>query len=185
VPRGLTLVELLITLAIAALLLRLAVPGVRDLLAAQRAAAASNGVVSAVHLARSAAITFRVSVVLCPSRGGRCGSQANWPEGGLIFGDENGNAEYDDGERLFGAMPALERGALLRWRSFRNRSYLRFEPSGLTAWQNGHFQYCPASGDIRHARQVIINSAGRTRVAHDTDGDGIREDAAGRDLRCS
>jgi len=184
VPRGLTLVELLITLAIAALLLRIAIPGAEQLLAAQRAAAASNGIVGAVNLARSAAITFRVSVVLCPRRDNRCGARADWPGGALIFGDANGNAQYDAGERVFGAMPPLERGASLHWRSFRNRSYLRFEPSGLTAWQNGHFQYCPASADVRHARQVIVNSAGRTRTARDTDGDGVREDAAGRDLTC-
>lgn len=182
--RGLSLVELLVVLVLAGLLLRVAMPGLQQLVATQRASAASNGIVSAVRLARSAAITFRVPVVLCPSRGGRCGAQSDWPGGALIFADVNGNAEFDEGERLFGGMPALERGATLRWRSFRNRSYLRFEPVGLTAWQNGNFQYCPASGDPRHARQVIVNSAGRTRLARDSDGDGIREDAAGRDLSC-
>jgi len=175
---------MLVVLALAALLLRFALPGFQDLLAGQRAAAASNGIIGAVRLARSAAITFRVPVVMCPSSGGRCGGRSDWPGGALVFADANGNADFDPGERLFGGMPGLEPGASLTWRSFRNRSYLRFNPGGLTAWQNGNFQYCSASGDPHHARQIIVNSAGRTRQAPDADGDGIREDAAGRPLSC-
>lgn len=166
------------------MLLRLALPGAHDLVQSQRAAAASNAIVGAVHLARAAAITYRSAVILCPRDGRNCGGRAQWRNGGLIFLDGNRNAQLDAGEAVLGAMAAVEPGAALVWRSFRNRSYLRFEPSGYTAWQNGHFQYCPASGDVRHARQIILNAQGRTRSARDGDGDGIREDADGKPLRC-
>ncbi len=182
--RGITLIELLVTLAVAAVLLHAALPAFADLLASQRAAAASNAVVGAVQLARSSAITHRTAVTFCPRSGNACGGRAHWRDGGLVFLDHNRNAELDAGEPLLGTLAALEAGATLAWRSFRNRSYLRFEPRGYTDWQNGHFQYCPASSDARHARQVIINAQGRTRSARDRDGDGIREDARGRPLRC-
>jgi type IV fimbrial biogenesis protein FimT len=182
--RGLTLIELLVALSLAGILLSLAAPSFRDLLAAQRASAASNAIIGAVRLARAAAISHRRTVVLCPADGDRCGGHADWPAGAWIFGDGNGNGERDDGEPLYGALPAFERGASLRWRSFRNRSHLRFLPTGLTAWQNGHFHYCPASADERFARMIILNAAGRTRVAPDRDGDGVVEDARGEPLEC-
>ena len=182
--RGVTLIELLITLAVAAVLLQMALPGAHDLLQSHRAAAASNAVIGAVQLARASAITYRTAVTLCPRDGQACGRRAHWRNGGLIFLDANRNAQLDSGEAMLGAMAAVEAGATLAWRSFRNRGYLRFEPSGYTAWQNGHFQYCPASGDARHARQIILNAQGRTRSARDRDGDGIREDADGKPLRC-
>ena len=116
--------------------------------------------------------------------GDACGRRSDWHQGGWIFADANSNARIDEGERVYGALPPLRKGSSLRWRSFRNRGYLRFRANGLTDWQNGHFQYCPPGGDPRHARQVILNAQGRARLAPDTDGDGIAEDADGRPLAC-
>jgi type IV fimbrial biogenesis protein FimT len=185
VQRAFTTIELLICLALSALLLRLAVPGFVDLLAGQRAVAASNAIIGVIALARSTAMRHQSVVVLCPDNENRCGRQRHWSTGALIFADANGNRQYDPEETLLGTLPAFDRGASVIWRSFRNRSYLVFNPSGLTDWQNGHFQYCPANGDVRFARQIILNAAGRTRVAPDRDGDGIREDARGRPLNCA
>lgn len=176
--------ELLVTLALAAVLLRMAVPGFLDLIAEQQAAAASNAVIGAVQMARSAAIVHRTPVTFCPNNRGTCGSGRDWQLGGLIFADGNRNARLDEGEHIFGTLPKLPDGVRLVWRSFQNRAYLRFLPSGLTAWQNGHFQYCPADSDPRFARQLILNAQGRIRKAPDRDGDGIREDASGEPLRC-
>jgi type IV fimbrial biogenesis protein FimT len=156
--RGLSVIELLIALALASLLLRAAIPGVTDLIAHYRATAASNAVIGAVQLARSAAIVHRTRVVFCPNNQGSCGRARDWHLGGLIFADDNRNGRRDEGERLFGTLPALPPGSHLSWRSFRNRSYLMFLPSGLTAWQNGHFQYCPADSNPRFARQLILNA---------------------------
>ncbi len=183
--RGLSLIELLIALALSAVLLRLAIPGFQDLLASQRATAASNAITATVALARTSAIVYRLPVVICPNDLGRCGGRSHWALGGLVFADRNRNRQRDVEEPLFGTLPAFESGARVVWRSFRNRNYLLFLPQGLTDWQNGHFQYCPQGNDPRHARQIIINAQGRTRVAPDSDRDGIREDARGQPLQCT
>jgi type IV fimbrial biogenesis protein FimT len=81
-------------------------------------------------------------------------------------------------------IPALPAGSTVFWRSFRNRPYLVFQPTGLTDWQNGHFLFCPASGNARDARQVVLNPQGRLRQMTDRDGDGIVEDTSGRPVRC-
>ncbi len=183
-PRGLTILELLVTLAIAGLMLSLALPSFEGLIARQRSVAAANAIIGTVALARTVAITQRAPAVFCPNAGGRCGARGDWADGGLVFVDRNRNAQLDADEAVLGALPALRSGETLEWRSFRNRSYLSFLPTGITPWQNGHFLYCPASRKPELARQIILNAQGRTRLARDQNGDGVAEDARGRPLQC-
>jgi len=185
--RGYTLVELITAMAIAAVALHAAAPAMSDFLARQRAIAVVNAVITTTQLARTSAIMHRQRVTFCsvdPANTERCGGRGDWHHGALIFADANRNRRHEATEALYGGMPALRRGESLIWRSFRNRSYLQFLPTGLTPWQNGHFQYCPADSDDRFARQLILNAQGRVRVARDLNGDGIVEDAQRRPLSC-
>lgn len=182
--RGVSLLELLVALLIAAVLLQLAVPAWSTFLGNQRAVAAINTLIAGVQLARTSAVVQGVTVTFCPRNGAACGTRSDWSRGGWIFADANRNARIDEGEVVYGGLPALDGGATLQWRAFRNRSYLQFRPNGLTDWQNGTFLYCPADGDTRFARAIILNAAGRVRRAPDRDRDGIAEDAQGRPLVC-
>ena len=56
---------------------------------------------------------------------------------------------------------------------------LTFRAEGYTNWQNGSFHYCPASGDARYGKVLIVNIQGRTALSVDADGDGIDEQANG------
>ena len=56
--------------------------------------------------------------------------------------------------------------------------------NGYTHFQNGNFVYCPADGDLRYARQLVINVQGRARTSQDVDHDGFVEDRLGRHLTC-
>jgi len=192
--RAFTVSELLVTLAIAAAALSLALPSFHGLLAANRAAAALNQIIGAVAVARTQAILQRRTVTLCPGTiersepdGGataRCLGRDQWHQGALVFVDANGNGSIEAGERLLTALPPLRPGERIYWRSFRNRGYLQFHARGYTEWQNGNFLYCPADGRAEYARMAILNVQGRVRVARDADGDGVAEDAAGRPLAC-
>lgn len=68
--RGLTLVELITTVAIASLLLGLGAPAFKQLLAAQRMRAASYGLMSDLVLARSEAVKRGAQVQLAPAAAG-------------------------------------------------------------------------------------------------------------------
>lgn len=182
---GLTLIEILASLAIVAAVLSLAAPALTRLVGTQRSSAALNGLLGAVQLARSAAVTRGAVVTLCGSAdGASCAGRDQWHEGAIVFVDEDQDGERDAGDTLLVARPPFENGARVYWRSFRNKRYLQFDATGMTNWQNGHFLYCPAGNDPRLARQVILNAQGRARTAPDTDGDGVAEDASGRPLVC-
>ena len=72
-PRGFTLIELLVALALAGILLGLAVPAFRELVAARRTAADMNQIAGAIAAARAEAILRRRTVTFCPGAAGRCG----------------------------------------------------------------------------------------------------------------
>ena len=181
---GVSLLELLITLAVAAVLAGTALPSFVGLADQHRATARINAMLGAVQAARRVAITRNASVTLCPSQGPRCLGANQWHQGAVAFVDQDGDRRIDSGEFVALRLPKLDAGERIRWRSFRNRSYLLIRGSGLTDWQNGNFQYCPANGDVSLARQIILNAQGRARHAVDADGDGVREDARGRPLAC-
>ena len=180
---GYTLVELLTTLACVVVLGSLASPDLRALSERMRADASLQNLTATINFARHLAMTERVTVSMCPGASGRCERRDTWQRGAIVFVDRNGNGRIDATDRIARRMPALSSG-FIRWRSFRNRTFLSFTRMGYTNWQSGHFQYCPADGNPRFARQVILNAQGRARAARDRDGDGIRENARGQPLTC-
>lgn len=182
--RGLTLIELIVTLAVLAVLAGFALPAMLSLVQDARATAVINQLVGQVRFARSAALTAHRRVTLCPGRGGRCGRRNTWHDGTIAFIDVNRNGRVDSGERVLREFPGFIDGTVVTWRAFGNRSSLTIRANGLTAWQNGSFRYCPPNGDVRYARQAIINAQARVRHARDQDGDGVREDPQGRALTC-
>lgn len=68
--KGFTILELMITVLIAALIAAFAVPAFRDMLARNRINAISNEVVDALALARNKAVTSRRQVVIQPTGAG-------------------------------------------------------------------------------------------------------------------
>ncbi len=186
--RGLTLVELLIALLLLALMLRLGLPSFNALVSKERSVAALNHIIGAVNLARASAATQNRAMVLCPAPSNtpdpQCGARNSWHLGAMVFADSDADGSLDAGEAVIRRIPGWTNDARITWRSFRNRSYLRFRPNGMTDWQNGSFTWCPADGDLHRAVQVVLNAGGRARTARDLDGDGIAEDSSGKPLRC-
>lgn len=181
---GFTLVELLLCLAVAAFLLtHLALPG----LAARRERldidALMRDVQDSLALARHAAIRENSITTLCRSDDGtRC--QGTWMDGLVVFTDSNANHVLDPEDRLLYRLEASRLPGTLLFRAFGNRQYLQFDGRGLTRYQNGNFTYCPANGEARLIRQLILSFSGRTRMAIDQDGDGIVENSQGKAVDC-
>lgn len=145
---GLTLAELLVTLAVAAILAALAGPAFGGLLLDARLAAASQQLAQAVNQARGEAVRRGHPVTLC-GNGPAC---AGWHQGWqlrLPDGD-------DTGERVLLAA-ALPPGLRLS----ANRASFTLRPFGQRA-TNGTLVLCDRRG---RGRAVIVSVTGRARVA--------------------
>lgn len=74
--RGFTIVELMVTVAVAAILLMIAVPSFRNITLANRLNAAANGLVNAINLARMEAVKRNSSTQFCSNSTGANTSDA-------------------------------------------------------------------------------------------------------------
>ncbi len=182
--RGYSLLELVVALSVAGLLMTVAAPTAQHMVASTRASSAINDLARVISLARSAALTHQREIKLCPGRDDACGMRNSWADGMLVFSDDDNDQRAGEDELIVARVTGAAHGQIT-WRSFRNRSELVFTAHGLTDWLNGSFLYCPDDGNPRHARMLILNTAGRMRHAQDRNRDGIREDASGRPLSCS
>ncbi|MCP5313491.1 MAG: GspH/FimT family pseudopilin [Chromatiaceae bacterium] len=105
--QGLTLVELMVTLAVAIVLLAVGMPLFTGVAANNRAVAEANALTAALKLARSEAVKRRVTVVVCSDDAGACGDAADWKDGWMVFVDENGNSVVDVDDEVLRTWAAL------------------------------------------------------------------------------
>ena len=98
--QGLTLIELMVTLAVAIVLLAVGMPLFTGVAANNRAAAEANALTAALKLARSEAVKRRVTVVVCSDDAGACGDAADWKDGWMVFADNDADGAVDSDEVL-------------------------------------------------------------------------------------
>jgi type IV fimbrial biogenesis protein FimT len=105
---GFTLIELMVVLAVAALLQSVAAPAVSALIDSVRVASAVNSLLSSFLLAPSEAIKRNTHAVVCKSVSGEsCTTSGGWEQGWIVLHDVNNNAKRDSGEALVSRRPAL------------------------------------------------------------------------------
>lgn len=84
--KGFTLIELMITLAIVAILLTVGVPAMKKFLQGSQLIASTNELHSALHIARSEAVKSNARVTICSSDDGTsCSGSTNWRDGWIVF----------------------------------------------------------------------------------------------------
>jgi type IV fimbrial biogenesis protein FimT len=99
--RGFTLIEALVVMALLALLLGLAVPGVSGWRARQQLQASAENFWNGLMLARSQALLHQQHVTMCAvSSAGVCDVSATWSSGWQVFLDGNRNGQREPAERL-------------------------------------------------------------------------------------
>jgi type IV fimbrial biogenesis protein FimT len=150
---GVTLIELLFSLGLLALLAGLAVPGFRASLRAAAVRAASFELLAGLHQTRAQSILESRPGLLCPTgAAGQCLAAA---EPGTGWRSQ---LEGDAGPREIGGQ-SLPRGVVL----LATRSPIRFWPSALAA-STGTLTICDQSG-LAPPRAIVISQGGRARLA--------------------
>jgi len=178
--RGLTLVELMITIAVASILLSLAVPSFTTSIRNNRMVTDINELHASLSLARSEAVKRDRNVTMCrSSNGSSC--TGNWQDGWIVFVDNNFNGAVDAGDEILRQHGALGGGDSLAF----SQTRVIYDSSGLArTGSNGTFTLCDSRG-AQSAKGLVIGVSGRPRLAIDTDSNGIPEDENGNDLACS
>ncbi len=166
---GFTLIELMITMAIAAIVMAIGIPAFRDTVRENRLTTTVNSFVAALNLTRSEAIKRGTRVTLCKSAdGATCAVSGGYEQGWVVFVDVSPLAERDADniqeplvrvyERLSGAGLKLTGNAMVS-------DYVSYDPCGVTRSKTGAFQAGTLTlCESPRGRQVVLGSAGRIRT---------------------
>lgn len=154
---GFTLVELLITIAIAAILLAIGAPALTSFLADQAAAGNADEFAAAVRYARTEAMKRGRDVTMCASTDPAADAPAcdanDWMTGWAITVPPNSTVL-----RVQNALRAMDA------RSAADATTLTFAPNGLVTAGSGTYTFVPIGGDLGKQRVVQVASTGRVRV---------------------
>lgn len=96
---GFTLIELMVTIAVLAILLALALPSFQQTLRSNRAATATNDMLASLSLARSEAIRSARGGAVCSSNDGAA-CNGSWSDGWLVWADADADGTLDAGETV-------------------------------------------------------------------------------------
>ena len=159
--RGLTLIELAIAVAVAAILCSIAASALGNALESSRSASTRGELLASMTLAGGKASVSGTRAVLCPSADAvACSDDPDWSHGWLVFLDPNANRDLDGGERVLRRVPALP--GHVRLRSTVGRTRIVFQGNGGNAGSNVTFTLCDARGPARAVSLVVANT-GRLR----------------------
>lgn len=166
---GTTLLELMVTLSIAAILLSIAVPSFQTFTRTNRIAAVTNELSSALQFARSEAMTRGKTVTVCKSNDvtdstPTCSTTGvNWQDGWVVFVDNDGDGAFDTGDTpLRVGQPANSDVVITGNSVFVNR--VSFNSRGEEA-SAGKIYISIAS----EKRCIVLNRIGRLRIDSGTD----------------
>jgi type IV fimbrial biogenesis protein FimT len=96
------MVEVVVTMAVAAILLSIAVPSFRYVTNANRIAGELNGLVGDLQFARAEAIKEGRTVTVCVSTDGNtCDNVSTWQGGWIVFSDPTNVGVHDPSETIF------------------------------------------------------------------------------------
>jgi len=99
---GFTVIELVVTLSVAAILVTLAIPAMTRLIESNRFTTLTNEFIHSLQLARSAAIKHSSQTMVCKSNtGAGCtGGGTTWNSGWIVFVDSDNSGGFSAGDTL-------------------------------------------------------------------------------------
>ncbi len=188
--RGFSLIELLIVVALLAIVAAMAMPSLQGFVASNRLTAESNELLAGINLARSEAVRTQRRVILCrvASSAGRvtltassgCVTTADgaaW-QGWAVFVDSDSDGSFDTGEPMLRSQAITAASLVFASDAVLGAAGNRivFRPDGLAravdavALQAAQITVCDSSGALaaNNGRNVVLLSGSRVAVTRAT-----------------
>ncbi|MEE9397867.1 MAG: GspH/FimT family pseudopilin [Methylococcales bacterium] len=176
--KGFTLIELMVTLSVSAILLTVGIPSFRSMTLNNKRNTEINKLVTDLAVARSESIKRGFNVSVCKSNDNATCS-GTWADGWIVFVNTDNDipAVVDAGELII----RVSQGS--NWvPSGEYSTHITYSPTGFVN-SGGHLKYCDDRG-AKFARAVILEISGRTTLSTDSNNNRTHEDENGSDLTC-
>ena len=163
--RGTTLVELLMVLAITAILGSIALPSMREMIEVRRLDTAAADLFGAIDLTRSQAIARGDKVQLVPLEP----KGADWSGGWVVFVDDDGDRRPGPGEEVIASHGPVAEGIVFSFNFTSNKLpyYIAYSASGRSCRDNSSLAARWGTISLHQdgrIRRIKINMLGRARM---------------------
>lgn len=153
---GFTLVEVMVTVTVAAILLAVAAPSLNSVYESVRADNNADKIHDILVFSRSQAVSYGTTVSVCPfATATTCKSGTDWSDGVRVFVEANGVTtelkvidSFSDNDKVKGPSGTIT-----------------FSSDGIST--GGNFTYCP-NGKAAESKTITVTSSGR--VSYGSDG---------------
>ena len=186
--QGFTLIELMVAIAVVAILSAIALPSMNIFLVKMRVDNEISEMQRLLLTARNMAINTGKNTTVCPlNSSGNC--TANWQDEISVFTNDvntltNSNA-FAAPDELIKIKETIKSGDKLQFVSGGTEiASVIYAPSGRIITAQGSFSYCPKDQDDE-SRGIDVSISGRSYTSSDTDNDGKDEDRNSNEIACS
>jgi type IV fimbrial biogenesis protein FimT len=182
--RGFTLLELIITIAVLAIVTASVSASWSSFVERNSSYVIQSGLSRTFALARSSAVKLNEVTTICPLDGTMQCSR-DWDRSITIFVDPLNERALTPNTEVLRVFDLPEAGSITASKSGPyERRYFQYNPNGTTRGTLGNLVWCPISQEASRAIQLRMNFGGRITWARDSNKDGVKEDAQGQPLRC-
>lgn len=151
--KGLTLVELLVTMSLLFIIIFFTIPFTPDFLKKNELECVANEIKIAIHTAKMQALITRDRLALTPILGNN-----DWSQGMRLFVD-NLTHQYTERDKLIYQWHWKYPGVSVTWQGFQSKKYILFSTDMSCSATNGYFMI---QSTLRHIK-LIINRLGRVK----------------------
>ena len=156
---GFTLIELMVTVAIAGIVLAFGLPSLETYIKNDRLTSQINTFVSHLAYARSEAVLRSQQVILCASSN-TTSCVGNWGDGWMLFVDADNSSSLTANDPVLRVKQTLSGPNTLT--STMGTSFI-YDSRGFAAGgNNGTFSLCDDRG-VAHVKSIAISNTGRVR----------------------
>lgn len=169
---GFTLIELMVAVALIAILIGIAAPSFREAMMNVRISGQANDFMADLQLARSEAVKRNQTVFVCASSDQASCNATSWADGWIVFPDLNANGAKDAAEAILKARGALEGNNTFQsanHQTLGTSPAVPYRPTGLSIVNTTiSFVLCDERTTPNSGRRIQINNTGRAQTTRVT-----------------